>query len=78
MWLIIRALSLRIYTTVTTCWEPVIAEEIRAQYDLETLWALGPEWDRANMAYSEEDQEQILGITAAGKKQRQNEWAFFE
>ena len=55
-----------------------MVESIRAKYDLETLWALGPEFDLENRKFSEEHQEEILGIVPPHKEERHKDWAFFE
>jgi hypothetical protein len=53
-------------------------EEVRSKYDLETLWALGPEFDAHNMQFSTEDQEELLGIVSPMKEAKNKDWAFFE
>ena len=52
--------------------------DVREKFDLETLWVLGTDFDGHNQVYSDEDQEQILGIITEETKQKKKDWAFFD
>ena len=52
--------------------------DVREKFDLETLWVLGTDFDGHNQVYSDEDQEQILGIVTEETKQKKKDWAFFD